>query len=88
MKSVLITLALVLSILATQWISNGLLKAQAQTKPARHCVWTYIRDLGEPNIGEDGNVDFSKGSNWKRLSDEGWELKVVKQDNYIFERCE
>jgi hypothetical protein len=45
-------------------------------------------DQGEPNIGRDGNIDFSKGPNWKGVSDGGWELKAVSQNNYVFEKCE
>ncbi|HLH29767.1 MAG TPA: hypothetical protein VKY31_01100 [Terriglobia bacterium] len=90
MKSALNAAGIVLLVLATQWTSSALLTTHAQSKPSRHCVWTYIHDVGEPNIGEDGQVDFSKGPNWKRVSDEGWELKAVKTngDSYIFEKCE
>jgi hypothetical protein len=90
MKSILKTLGIVLLVLVTQAMSSALLNTHAQTKPQRHCVWTYIEDAGQPNIGEDGNIDFSKGPNWKRVSDEGWELKGVKAstNTYIFERCE
>ena len=87
-RSVLTIIAVALSVLAVQSISNGLSPAHAQTKPQRHCVWTHIIDQGEPNIGEDGNIDFTKGPNWKRVSEEGWELKVVEQHNYVFEKCE
>jgi len=80
--------AVALSVLAMESISRGPLETHAQTKTQRHCVWTHIVDQGEPNIGEDGNVDFSKGWNWKKVSDEGWELKVVSGDNYVFEKCE
>jgi hypothetical protein len=47
--------------------------------------WSY-----QPNIGENGQVDFSKGPNWKKVSDDGWELKGVKANSntYIFEKCE
>jgi hypothetical protein len=89
MKSILKILGIVLLVLVTQAMSS-LLNTHAQTKPQRHCVWTYIEDAGQPNIGEDGKIDFSKGPNWKRVSDEGWELKGVKAstNTYIFERCE
>jgi hypothetical protein len=88
MRTVLTVIVLVLAILASHLILDAVSKAHAQTKPPHHCVWTYINDSGEPNIGEDGAIDFSKGPNWKKLSDEGWELKAVKENNYIFERCE
>ena len=90
MRSALTALGIVLLVFAAQLISSALLTTHAQSKPARHCVWTYIHDAGEPNIGEDGQVDFSKGPNWKRVSDEGWELKAVKSngDVYVFEKCE
>ena len=90
MKSALTIFGTVLAVLVTQSISSALLSTHAQAKPQRHCVWTYIQDQGQPNIGEDGQIDFSKGPNWKKVSDEGWELKGVKENNgtYIFERCE
>jgi hypothetical protein len=90
MKTLLTTLAIVLLVLVTQSISSGLFSAHAQEKRQRHCVWTYIDDAGQPNIGEDGQIDFSKGPNWKKVSDEGWELKAIKpgSNTYIFERCE
>jgi hypothetical protein len=81
-------IAVALSVLAVESISRGPVETHAQTKPQRHCVWTHIMDQGEPNIGEDGNIDFAKGPNWKKVSDEGWELKVVSENNYVFEKCE
>ena len=87
LRGVLTIIAIALSVLAVQSLSNGI-PAHAQTKPQRHCVWTHINDQGEPNIGQDGNVDFTKGPNWKRVSEEGWELKVVVEHNYVFEKCE
>ena len=87
-RSMLTIIAIALVVLATESISNGLLRTNAQAKSERHCVWTYINDQGEPNIGQDGAVDFSKGPNWKKVSEAGWELKVVEQHNYVFEKCE
>jgi hypothetical protein len=87
-RSALRIIAVALSVLAVQSISKGPVQTYAQTKPQRHCVWTYIIDQGEPNIGQDGNIDFTKGRNWNRVSEEGWELKVVKENNYVFEKCE
>jgi hypothetical protein len=87
-RSALTIIALALWVLAFQSISKGLVQTHAQTKPPRHCVWTHINDQGEPNIGEDGNIDFTKGPNWKRVSEEGWELKAVEEHNYVFEKCE
>ena len=60
-----------------------------QIPSARGPVWTYVVDETRPNIGKDGNVDFGKGANWKKLSDEGWVLKVAPSSNtYVFERCQ
>ena len=87
-RSALTIITVALSVLAVQSISKGPVQTHTQTKPQRHCVWTYINDQGEPNIGQDGNIDFTKGGNWKRVSEEGWELKVVKENNYVFEKCE
>ena len=88
-KRVLTIIALALTALAVQSLSNGLFPAHAQTKPARHCIWTYVNDEGHPNIGHDGTVEFNKGGLWKKMSDEGWELKAIDQQNdYIFEKCE
>jgi hypothetical protein len=87
-RRALTTTAVALSVLAVQSISKGPEQTHAQTKSQRHCVWTYINDQGEPNIGQDGNIDFTKGKNWNRVSEEGWELKVVKEDNYVFQKCE
>lgn len=84
--TVLTMIAVGLWILVFLSLTNGL--THAQTPAQRHCVWTHINDQGEPNIGEDGDVDFSKGKNWQRVSDEGWELKVANGDNYIFEKCD
>jgi hypothetical protein len=60
----------------------------AQANAQRRCVWTHIVDSGEPNVGSDGNVDFSRGANWQQVSGTGWELKVVSENNYVFEKCE
>lgn len=87
-KVVLTIIAVALSVLAVGSISKGPAETHAQTKPQRQCVWTHIMDQGEPNIGSDGNVDFSKGSNWKKVSDGGWELKATAENNYVFEKCE
>jgi hypothetical protein len=90
MKSLLTVLGIVLLVLITQSISSSLSNAHAQERRLRHCVWTYINDVGQPNIGEDGQIDFSRGPNWKKVSEEGWELKAIKENSntYIFERCE
>jgi hypothetical protein len=87
-KAVLSIIGVALTVIAVESIARARAETHAQTKPQLHCVWTHILDQGEPNIGENGNVDFSKGQNWKRLSDEGWVLKAVSEHNYVFERCE
>ena len=87
-KVVLTIIAAAMSVLAVEAISRGPVETHAQTKPQQHCVWTHIMDQGEPNIGGDGNVDFSKGPNWQKVSEEGWQLKAVTDNNYLFEKCE
>src|SRR2546428_6791284 len=86
-KGVLTIIAAALSVLAVESISRGPAETHAQTKPQKQCVWTHILDQGEPNIGEDGKIDFSKGPNWKKVSEGGWELKIVSEYNYVFEKC-
>ena len=87
-KAAVTIIALALSVLAVESILTGPAETHAQAKPQRRCVWTYISDQGSPNVGQDGNVDFSKGANWEKVSEGGWELKVVSENNYVFERCE
>ena len=77
-----------LSAMAIAFAFERLSTVDAQSiKPLQHCVWSYISDSGHPNIGEDGAVE-NKDKNWQRMSDEGWQLKATKADDYIFERCE
>jgi hypothetical protein len=87
-KIVLTVIAAALSVLAVDSVLSGPTETHSQTKTQQHCVWTHIYDQGEPNVGSDGNVDFSKGSNWKTVSEGGWELKVALDNNYVFEKCE
>jgi hypothetical protein len=86
-RRVLTVIAFALSVLAVQSISAGLLHTHAQVKAHRQCFWTIV-DMGHPDIGGDGKIEFNKVQNWKRLSEQGWELKAVDRGHYIFERCE
>ena len=89
MKRLLTIIAVALSVLAIQSLSSRDFRVQAQSKNLRRCLWTYVHDTGRPNVGQDGTVEFNKNGVWKRMSDEGWELKAVnKESDYIFERCE
>jgi hypothetical protein len=82
----IIAIALIALVLQHQFINPA--TAQAQASKAQHCVWTYIRDQGRPNLGENGRVDLHD-PDWKKVSDEGWQLKAVAQGgSYLFERCE
>ena len=86
-KIVLTAIAVALIALGLQ---NQFLTAHAQTPktPEQHCVWTYLTDQGRPNLGKNGQVDLSD-PDWKKVSDEGWHLKVFAQNGtYVFERCE
>jgi hypothetical protein len=86
-KTVLTIIAAALIALVVQ---HQFVSAQAQTlkAPQQHCVWTYLTDQGRPNIGKNGQVDLHD-PDWKKVSDEGWHLKVWAQNGtYVFERCE
>ncbi len=87
-KVTLSVIAAALSVLAVESVTRGPAEAHAQARAQRHCVWTHINDSGEPNVGDDGQIDFSKGWNWQKVSQDGWELKVVSESNYVFEKCE
>jgi hypothetical protein len=43
---------------------------------------------GRPISGKDGKVDLERAQNWKKLSEDGWELKAFDNNKYIFEKCE
>jgi hypothetical protein len=81
----IIAFALIALVLQHQFLS---VQAQTPKTPEQHCVWTYITDHGYPNLGENGRVDLHD-PDWKKVSDEGWHLKVFAQNGtYVFERCE
>ena len=81
----IVAVALVALVLQVQSMNH----VSAQTgKASQHCVWTYITDQGRPNLGKNGIVDL-QDADWKKVSDEGWQLKVTGQNGtYVFERCE
>jgi hypothetical protein len=86
-KTVLTIIAIALLMLTVQLQSRTHVAAQ-QSKPSPHCVWTYITDQGKPNIGKNGFVDL-KDADWKKMSEEGWQLKVTGQEgSWVFERCD
>jgi hypothetical protein len=88
LKRVLTVIALALWILVLTSVSRELSQTDAQSKVQRRCVWTYVSDEGAPNIGKDGKVDLERAQNWKKLSEDGWELKAFDNNKYIFEKCE
>jgi hypothetical protein len=86
-KTILTVIAVALVALVLQIQSIGHASAQAGKAP-QHCVWTYITDQGRPNLGKNGTIDL-QDADWKKVSDEGWQLKVAGQNGtYVFERCE
>lgn len=87
LKLVLAVIAVALSVLAFQSVSAGWFKTHAQTRARRQCFWTIV-DMGHADIDGDGKIEFNKAQNWKRLSEEGWELKAVDRGHYIFEKCD
>ena len=83
----IIAIALLAMVLQNQFANPVISHAQAGKAP-QHCVWTYLTDQGRPNIGKNGQVDL-QDPDWKKLSNEGWQLKVWAQNGtYVFERCE
>ena len=83
-------LSIIAAALIALVLQHQFLSAQAQTPkaPSQHCVWTHLTDQGRPNLGKNGQVDLSD-PDWKKVSDEGWHLKVFAQNGtYVFERCE
>lgn len=50
------------------------------------CVWTVINDGGVANIGLNGRVDLPP--NWDFVSREGFRLKAVHGDEFVFEKCQ
>jgi hypothetical protein len=83
----MIAAALLAMVLQNQF-ANPTAQAQTPRAPQQHCVWTYLTDQGRPNLGKNGQVDLSD-PDWKKVSDEGWHLKVFAQNGtYVFERCE
>ena len=87
-KRLLTIIAFAVSLAAITSIFRGPSPVNAQTTtPRQHCVWSYVHDSGEPNIGQNGVVE-AKDKDWQRMSDEGWQLKTANGENYVFERCE
>ena len=91
-KTMLTIIAACTLTLALESLTPPLPVAHAETESAPvQCVWTYITDNGAPSLGKDGNVKL-KGKNWKRLSEEGWNLKAALYTGgpflYMFEKCE
>ena len=85
-KTVLTIIAAALIALVFQ---HQYVTAQAQMLRApQHCVWSYLTDEARPNLGKNGQVDLHD-VDWKKMSDEGWKLKLWAQNGtYVFERCE
>ena len=49
----------------------------AKDTTAPKCDYTYIRDAGDPNIGEAGEIEYDK--EWKKVVKNGWKLKWIYQ---------
>jgi len=51
------------------------------------CDYTYINDPREPDIGQNGNIEY--GEDWGKVLNGGWRLHLVggKGYSYIFEKC-
>ena len=73
----IIAVALVALVLQSQFMSHATAQVQVNKTP-QHCVWTFITDLGRPNLGKNGSVDLHD-PDWKKVSDEGWQLKAIGQ---------
>jgi len=100
-KAVLTMIALALSVLAWRSVATSEAKAQApppaaRTTPPTHtatvddpnhliCEWSYIIDLGPPELGINGKVSMS--DIWQRMSEGGWRLVQVRDTYFFFERC-
>jgi hypothetical protein len=54
---------------------------------SHHCDYTYIHDVGFPEIGEGGKLKYD--SAWWDVISDGWTLKSAHPDSgvYLFERC-
>jgi len=82
-----IAAALIALVLRQQFMTSTSAHAQA-AEASQRCVWTYITDQGRPNLGKNGAIDLAD-ADWKKVSDEGWQLKVWAQNGtYVFERCD
>ena len=83
----IIAAALIALVLQQQFMTSTSAHSQA-AKASQRCVWTYITDQGRPNLGKNGAIDLAD-ADWKKVSDEGWQLKVWAQNGtYVFERCD
>lgn len=53
----------------------------------KKCDYTYIRDLGVPSIGKDGEIQYNE--TWAAVLEAGWVLKIAtgQGGSYIFEKC-
>ena len=60
------------------------LEIEPQPTPVE-CVWSLVSDGGTPQISRNGVVNMSP--DWEGMSEAGWSLKAVRNDEFIFERC-
>ena len=86
LKSLLLGVLLSTSIILGISEFDFVTKANADTI-SKQCVWSYIKDGGSPNIGEDGEVELTDA--WLKMSKEGWVLKATGFNGviYMFEKC-
>lgn len=69
-KSLFLGILLSVTIIIGLGEINFVTKANAEAM-SKQCVWSYVKDLGSPNIGENGKIELS----------EVW-LKYQKTDGY------
>ena len=67
-------------------VAIGEAQAHGEAAAAETCTWSYVKDNGYPNIGENGTVKLEQ--EWAKMSAEGWKLKATIGTNvYLFEKC-
>ena len=82
---ILCTLLLMILVAQSQVVSST---TSVRAQAPKTCVWTYIEDNDKPELGKEGKIEL-KGK-WKKVSDEGWELKAAVKTGdsiYVFEKC-
>lgn len=49
------------------------------------CEWSLICDGPTPGLGRNGEINMNP--DWEAISQAGWMLKAVHNDEFVFERC-